>query len=240
MQTAEADLELAKLKLESTRVTSPIVGKISGSVLTAGNIAVADTTVLATILSFDPIYAVFDADQNTMMRLNRLIRDLKIKADSTSGYPVLVYLNDGDGFKHPAKADIGDNVVDVASGTVRCRAVLPNPDGFLMPGLFVRVKLITSAPRRAYVFPMQAEVVLDRRDSKLLAYVVNSENVVEAREVQYYGLLDGLHVFDAGLRADEWVVIDRFDRPLVGKKVEPVKVTFPFPGKPAEDKPATP
>jgi len=237
VQTAEADLRIARLKLESTRVASPIVGKISGSVLAAGNIVVADTTVLAAILSFDPIYVVFDVDQNPMMRLNRLIRDGKIKVDLTSGYPVLVDLNDGDGFKHPANGDFGDSVVNISSGTVSWRAVLPNPDGFLMPGLFVRVKLITSAARLAHVLPMQAQVFWNRINNKDRAYVVNSENVVEARDVQYSGLHDGLHVFDAGLKTNEWVVIDALDPKLVGKKVEPVKVSFPMPQ--AADKPPT-
>jgi RND family efflux transporter MFP subunit len=265
VQTAKADLELARLKLESTRVTSPIVGKIRGPVLAAGNVAVADTTNLATILSFDPMYVEFDVRQSTMMGLNRLIRDGKIKLDEkSSAYSVLVNLNDGDGFTHPAKVDFEDVEVLPSGNDAKWRAVLPNPDGFLMPGLSVLVKLITGAPRLAHVLPMEAQVFLASSNRKVRAFVVNSENVVESRDVQLAGLYDhDLYVFDAGLKADDWVVIDDFDPTLLGKKVEPVKVSFPskltddklaplltpadrarlrvpFPSKTAEDKPAKP
>ncbi len=117
LQTAEANLELAKLKLESTKVTSPIVGKISGSVLAIGNVAVADTTVLTTILSYDPIYVSFSVDEGTLMRLKSLIRDGQIKVDQTAGYPVVVY-RFGDDFKCPAKVDLGDVVVQNQGGHI--------------------------------------------------------------------------------------------------------------------------
>jgi RND family efflux transporter MFP subunit len=239
-QAAGADLDLARLKLESTKVTSPIVGKISGSVLAAGNVVVADTTVLATIVSFDPIYVTFSVPQAAIMRLNRLIREGKIKGELKSGYPITVSLVDGDGFSHPAKADSADIVVDNL-GTFRCHAVLPNPDGFLLPGLNVFVNLVTSAPHTALVLPERRS----RRggpDSGAghFIYVVNSENVVKQHVLRVNSVDDQLWAVEEGLRADEWIVLDGLGPELLGTKVDPEKVAFPFPGKPVEDKPAPP
>jgi RND family efflux transporter MFP subunit len=244
VQTAEADLALARLKLESTQVTSPIDGKISGSVLAAGNIVVSDSTVLASIQSIDPIYVKFGVAEQTMMNLKRLIRDHKIQVETPSELPVRVDLNDGDGFKHAAKADFGDVVVNSISHTMTWRAQLPNPDGFLMPGLSVRVRLTTGAPRLAHVFPRQAPPFLKQIGNGQIyigngqVYIVNSKNVVESRDVQFAGIHDDLSVFDAGLRADDWVVLDRFDLSLIGKTVEPVKTSAPT--SPVADKPPTP
>ncbi len=228
LQTAEANLELAKLKLESTKVTSPIVGKISGSVLAIGNVAVADTTVLTTILSYDPIYVSFSVDEGTLMRLKSLIRDGQIKVDQTAGYPVVVY-RFGDDFKCPAKVDLGDVVVQNQGGHIvaALAALVPNPDGFLLPGLIVNVKLTTSAPYVVRLLPVEDESVSQVGPNGLRIYVVNSENVVEARDVRSSGQYDGRTAFDAGLKTDEWVVIERIDDEFVGKKVEPVRVSLP-------------
>ena len=179
VQMAEANLDLAKLKLESTKVTSPMLGRISGSVLAAGNVVVADTSVLTTILSFDPMYVSFTLDPGAVMQLKRLIRDGKVKVGATGDYPVLVDLDEDDSFKHPAKADLGDIVVHTRSeGNLGAtfRAVLPNPDGFLMPGLIVKVKLISSAPHPVCVFPTDG-----RSPSQFVILIVNSDNVVERR-----------------------------------------------------------
>ena len=137
VQMAEANLELAKLKLESTKVTSPIVGKISGSVLAMGNVAVADTTILTTLLSFDPIYVSFSVDEGTVMRLKRLIRDGKIKVGPTGDYPVLVDLDDDDSFKHTAIVDLGDVVVQNQNGhiVVALRCVSAQSRWVLIAGL---------------------------------------------------------------------------------------------------------
>jgi RND family efflux transporter MFP subunit len=237
LQTAKADCDLARLKLESTRVTSPIAGQVSGSILGAGNVVVADTTVLTTILSFDPIYVSFHFGEFGIMHLKRLIRDGKIKGDLTSGYPVLVNVGEDGGFNYPARMDLGDIVANSPYPNfpqVRLRAVLPNHDGFLIPGLSVKVKLVTNTPKPATALPVQD---VEFRGNQILAerdfwttniLVVNASNVIEEREARFEEKIrDGWYIIDAGLKAADWVVIDEFDPTLVGAKVEPVKVPIP-------------
>jgi RND family efflux transporter MFP subunit len=147
VHAAMAECEAAKLNVAFTKVTAPISGRISRRLIDPGNVVRADETPLATIVSLDPMYVYFDVDERTALRMWRAAREGKAKA--ATELPVAMGLADEKGFPHRGKVDFADNRVDPKTGTLRMRAVLPNADGLLVPGLFVRVRLTTSEPHKA-------------------------------------------------------------------------------------------
>ncbi|MEJ7638945.1 MAG: efflux RND transporter periplasmic adaptor subunit [Singulisphaera sp.] len=200
-QAARATRDLARLKLDSTKITAPIGGKVSRPRLAAGNLVVADTTVLATIHSSDPMYVDFYLDERTVLRLGRERREGKAKSALESGLPVLVGLADEEGFHAPGKVDSVDTRFDPANGTLGCRAVVPNPDGFLLPGLFARVP-DPSAPSKALLVS-EAAVLTDQ--GRNYVFVVSDRDVVERRTVRLGERFDGLRAVKEGLKEAEWI-----------------------------------
>ena len=171
-------------------------GRIGRRLLDPGNLVKADETPLATLVAPDPLYVYFDLDERTLLRLE--------KGKPVAAVPVAVRLAGEDGFPHKARIDFVDNQVDAAKGTVRVRAILPNPGGRLRPGLFARVRLATSEPYRALLVP-QSAVVTD--GARKFVYVVNEKGVVEARPVTL-GQGDGPWVaVKGGLKAEDRVVV---------------------------------
>jgi multidrug efflux system membrane fusion protein len=130
---AEAALEAARLNLEFTQVRSPIDGRVSRMLITPGNL-VGITSVLTTVVSDDPVYAYFDADEQTYLRFAH--------HDTGSASPVYMGLVDEQGYPHEGRLDFVDNQVDARSGTIHARAVFANKDGRYTPGLFARIKLV--------------------------------------------------------------------------------------------------
>ncbi len=133
--------ELADLNLSYTRVTAPISGRISRRMVDPGNLVRADDTMLTTIVGMDQIYAYFDIDERTVLRLRRLVREGRIKSTRDSKVTVQVALADEDEFNLSGLIDFVDNQIDPTTGTLRLRAVIANPQRLLSPGLFVRVRL---------------------------------------------------------------------------------------------------
>jgi RND family efflux transporter MFP subunit len=141
---ARATREVASLNLSFTKVAAPVAGRVGRRSVDPGNIVKADDTILTTIVGKGPMYVYFDVDERTYLNLRRAMRDGKIKAAKEEELPVAVGLaNEGD-FPHRGKIDFVDNRVDPNKGTIRMRAVLPNTDGLLVPGLFARVRLTTT------------------------------------------------------------------------------------------------
>jgi RND family efflux transporter MFP subunit len=238
LRAAQAAREVAKLNLSFTRVAAPISGKAGRALLTPGNLAVADTTLLATIVSVDPMYVTFDVDERTLVRLTRLQREGKGKAERDAEFPVLLALPDNEGFVHRAKAAGTDVRVDPGTGVVRWRAVFANPDGLFLPGMFVRVRVLTSAPHKALLVPDSA---VGRDGGEAYVLVVTDKNVVERRPVKTGVVDDGLRVVKEGLTAEDRVVIAGPQSGRPGTKVKPKEVTIPAPKeKPAPSKPPSP
>jgi RND family efflux transporter MFP subunit len=158
--------------------------------------------------------AAFDVDENTVLHLNRLRLEGKIKGEALVGLSVMVGLPDEEGFPRRGKIDSIETRIDVATGTARWRAVIPNPDGLLMPGLFVRVRLVTSAQHKALLVPEQAVLTGGGRNH---VFTVTAEGIVQKRPVKAGPLYDGLRSVE-GLQADEWVVIDHLNRIREGVK----------------------
>jgi RND family efflux transporter MFP subunit len=207
--------DVSRLNLEFTEVRAPFDGRVSDPVLGPGNVVVADTTLLATIVSTDPVCVAFDIDQRTVLNLNRLRLDGKIKGKTWLGLSIDVGLPDEEDFPRRGKIDSDDIRIDSASGTARWRAVIPNPDGLLIPSMFVRVRLVTGAPHKALLVPEQA-VLTDGAQKSVL--VVTGQNIVQRRPVKTGQIYDGLQIVN-GLQSDEWVVIYHLHRIREGEKV---------------------
>lgn len=189
VKAAQASKEGADLNLKFTDVLSPIDGVVSRNLLTIGNLVNQDQTLLTTIVSQDPMYAYFDVDERTMLRVQARIRagELKGSRNGSEEYPVDFGLaSDGDTFPHKGKIDFVNNQLDPSTATIQVRGVLPNPPmpnkapRLLTPGLFVRVRLPVGRPAKRLLVP-QAAVGTDQGNKYLM--VVNDQNVVEYRPV---------------------------------------------------------
>jgi RND family efflux transporter MFP subunit len=211
LRVTQASLELAKLKLSFTKVTAPVSGKIGRPLLSEGNLVAADTTLLARMVSQDTIYVEFAVDERTLLRLNRLRRERKLKGAPDTVMPVEIGLSDEPGFPHRGIIDSMDIEIDPTTGTARWRAAVPNPDGILVPGLFARVQLLIGGPVKALL--INKEAILNDTGRRYV-FVVNDKNVVEQR---YVNVLDGagyanLAAITKGLKADDWVLVRGMDR----------------------------
>jgi multidrug efflux system membrane fusion protein len=217
LQAAQAALNLANLALEHTRVFAPVAGRISDRLLGVGSLATANTTSLATIDSVDPICVAFDVDERTFLKLRRS----PSRRDGEPGLPVLVQLTDEKDFPHKSKVESADTRIDPATGTACWRALLPNPDGLLMPGMFARVRLVTSDPHEALLVP---ERVLCSGQGQKLVFIVTDQNVVQRRDVIVGELEDdGMRVVEQGLAADDWVIEKGLQQVAPGMPVKPQK-----------------
>jgi RND family efflux transporter MFP subunit len=189
---------------------------------------VADTTLLATIVSTDLMLVAFDVPERTVLHLKRPRLEGKIKGEARVGLQVMVGLPDEEGYPRRGNIDSIETPIDVATGTAHWRALIPNPDGLLIPGLFVRVRLVTSAPHKALLVPEQAVLTDGGRKS---VFAVTSQGIVQKRPVKAGPLYNGLRSVE-GLRADEWVVIDHLNRIREGAKVLAERVPPPAESSP--------
>jgi RND family efflux transporter MFP subunit len=183
-----------------------------------GNLVKADEKVLTIIVSQDPMYAYFDVDDLTYMKINLLLRG----AGSSSGLeklpPVLLGLPNEKGLAHKGKIDFVDNQVDPGTGTVKMRGVFANKDGLITPGLFVRISVPLGDPHKALLITDRA---IDTDQGEKVVYVVNKDNIVEKREVQLGGLHDGLREIQSGARPGERIIVDGIQRVRGGVPANP-------------------
>jgi RND family efflux transporter MFP subunit len=238
VQVAQKARDLVKLKLEYTAVWAPIDGTISDSVLTPGNVVVADATSLSTLASTDPMYVYFDVDQQTIVSLKRLRREGKLPGKAGDGLTIRLVLQDELEFPREGRVDSLDGPLNPATGTALWRAKLPNADGLLLPGMGARVRLVTSPPYKALLVTDSAPPLWRRpQDDCWIVHVVTDQNVIQARVVkpgsqqggpEVFGVAESgrLRVVKEGIRADEWVVIDSGSEPE-GATVDPVRVPMP-------------
>lgn len=217
-RAAQAALERARLNLSYTRIVAPIAGRVSKPEITAGNLVqgeVPNSPVLTTIVSSNPIYAAFEADERTYLQYG-------LKSRGKAALPVHVGLATEDGFPHEGRLDFVDNRVDPATGTVKMRAVLENPDGLLTPGLFARIKLSDSTRTTPAVLVSDRAIGTDQ--DKKFVFVVNGENKAQYRQVKLGPIIDGLRVVRDGLKPGELVVVNGLQRVRPGAPVTPEQV----------------
>jgi RND family efflux transporter MFP subunit len=223
VSAVEAALRAAELNLEFTQVTSPIAGRVGRAIVTPGNLVSSgpgDATLLTTVVSLDPIYASFDADERT------LLEQLDTTGGSTrvrSGLPIRLALTSDHEFLREGRMNFLDNQIDPATGTIRGRAVFRNADGSLMPGLFVRLKL---PGKRGYRGVLIQDRAIGTDLDKRFALVVTPEQTIEYRGIELGPIVDGLRVARTGLKAGDRVVINGLQRVRPGMKVAPVLVAM--------------
>jgi RND family efflux transporter MFP subunit len=229
---AEGALKAAQLNIEFTHVLAPIAGRVSRHLVSVGNLVQGSdnggSTLLTTIVSMDPIYIYFDMDEATYLKNNRLYFEGRRPSSRETPNPVEVTLSGEAKPSHEGKMDFLDNRLDVSTGTLRSRAVIPNHDLSILPGQFARVRLIGSAPYEALLLPDTA-VATDQ--SRKIVFVVKDDDTVEAKPVVLGPLDDGLRVIREGLKAEDRVIVDGLQRARVGAKVSPHPAAAPSGGK---------
>jgi RND family efflux transporter MFP subunit len=204
LKVAQASLSRAKLELDYTRVAAPINGTVVKAPLTVGNYVNAGTTTLGTIASTDPMAVAFEIDERTYLSLQESARAGKIKSIRDGKNPVKMRLSNDEEFKYEGAIDSVDPQANSETGTVRVRAIFPNADGKLIPGLFARVRLAKGEAHQ--VLLVDPEAVLEDKEGKYLL-IVTDKNVVARRPVTLGPQSDGLQVVKTGLEAGDLVVV---------------------------------
>jgi multidrug efflux system membrane fusion protein len=215
----DASLRAARLNREFTEVRAPIDGHLSRAVITAGNL-VTSASLLTTLVSDDPVYVYFDADEQTYLRFAKARHDAH-GADDAAG--VFIGLADEDGYPHSGRLDFIDNQVDAATGTIRARAALANPDGRYTPGLFARVRLVGGEDRDSVLIEDRA-VGTDL--SKQFVLTLSGDNRIEYRLVELGPEINGLRVVKHGLAPGEVIVVNGLQHVRPGQTVAPTRVAM--------------
>jgi membrane fusion protein, multidrug efflux system len=220
---AEGALKAAQLNIEFSHVIAPIGGRVSRHLVSVGNLVQGSdgggaATLLTSIVSLDPIYIYFDMDEATYLKNNRLYFEGKRPSSRDTPNPVQVALTGETKPSHDGKMDFVDNRMDVSTGTLRGRAVIPNKDFSILPGQFGRVRLIGSAPYEALLLP---DTAIATDQSRKIVFVVKDDDTVEAKPVILGPLDDGLRVIREGLKPDDRVIVDGLQRARIGAKVSP-------------------
>lgn len=229
VEAAKAALETAKLDLGFARVTAPISGRIGQSLVTEGNYVASGVTPLTTIVSVDPLHVYFDVDERTYLRSLAAGR-ASASPQAPQASKVMVALLTDKTYSRPGRVDYLANTSDRATGTVRVRAVVANPDGRLTPGLFAKVKLETGAPQ-ARVLISDQSIGTDQGSRYVL--VVGKDDKTEYRPIELGSVVDGLRVVEQGLQPGERIVVKGLVRP--GMQITPQ--TAAIDGTPAEATP---
>jgi len=217
VRAGEAALTTARLNLSYTRITAPVNGRVSKAEITVGNLVqgeVPNSPVLTTVVSTNPVYASFEADEAAYLKYIGKARG--------GALTVAIGLADEDGFPHSGRLEFVDNRVDRQSGTVRMRAVVDNKNGRFTPGLFARVRLgDTATPRKAVLV---ADRAIGTDQSKRFVLVMNGDNKAQYREVKIGRVVGGLRVIDGGLKPGEVIVVNGLQRVRPGAPVTPQTV----------------
>ncbi|WP_168072294.1 efflux RND transporter periplasmic adaptor subunit [Caulobacter sp. SSI4214] len=212
VSAAQAALQTARLNLQWTKVTSPIDGRVSKAIITRGNL-VTQASLLTTVVSDTPIYAAFNADEQTFLKY--------AAAERGKESPVYMGLMTEDGYPHVGKLTFIDNALDAKSGTINGRAIFANADGKFTPGLFARIRLVSAESREVALAPDRA-VATDL--GKRYVVVVNGSNKAEYRPVEIGPLAGNLRIIRSGLKPGDRVIVGGLQKVKPGDTVAPVKV----------------
>jgi RND family efflux transporter MFP subunit len=219
----EAATRQADLDLQFTQLTAPVSGRIGDRRVSIGNLVTGgtagNTTLLATIVSVDPIRFEFTMDEQSYLRyLNAASRAQANSANRGMKLPVKLKLLDENDFIHEGRVDFVDNVIDRSSGTIRGRAEFANADGKLTPGMFGRIRIAAAPPAEALLVP---DAAIGTEQVRKFVYAVGSDNVATPKYVTLGPVVDGLRVITAGLAPDDTVIVNGLMRVRPGTKVSP-------------------
>ncbi|HYP81044.1 MAG TPA: efflux RND transporter periplasmic adaptor subunit [Steroidobacteraceae bacterium] len=218
---AQAALETARLNLAYTRIASPISGRIGRAEVTPGNLVNGEggsATLLATVVSMQPMYAYFEAAEQDYLKYMDLARSGARPLSRDVKNPVFMSVGNESDFSHQGYMDFVDNRVRAGTGTLQGRAVFPNPDRHLTPGMFVRVRLIGSGKYRGLLINDRA-IATDQDRRYVL--VVGEGDKLEYRALTTGPVVDGLRVVREGLKAGDRIVVNGLQRVRPGMQVTP-------------------
>ncbi|HEX2842319.1 efflux RND transporter periplasmic adaptor subunit [Hyphomicrobium sp.] len=219
----EAALKQAELDLQFTELKAPISGRIGDRRVSIGNLVSANTTLLGTVVSVDPIRFEFTMDEASYLRYLRAASEqASDKPNRGMSLPVKLKLIDEDNFVHEGKIDFVDNVIERGTGTIRGRAEFKNADGKLTPGMFGRIQITTAPPAVALMVPDSA---IGTEQVRKFVFAVSADGTANPKYVTLGPVVDGMRVVTAGLEAGDTVVVNGLMRVRPGIKVAPEEAT---------------
>jgi RND family efflux transporter MFP subunit len=218
IKSRQAQVEQAKLNLHFAAIKSPIDGRISRRLVTEGNLVTANETLLTTIVSTAPIYAYFDVDEPTVLRIRQKIREGKIQDARQAEIKVWLALDIDNGYPYEGIIDFVENRVDPKTGTLKVRAKFANKNNALSPGLHARIKLPMGEPHKELAI---SERAIGSTQGQKYVFLVNEENRVVEQPVTLGSLENNLRVIAAGLKPADRVIINGLQRVREGATVNP-------------------
>jgi RND family efflux transporter MFP subunit len=216
---AAAARDSAKLDLDYTEVRAPIDGRVSRELVTVGNYVsgvAGNATKLTSIVSVDPVYVYADVDENSLLKFNSLLHAKKMESDGDGKIPVELQLADENGFPHHGHIESFDNRLDAQTGSILLRAVFPNSDGRVVPGLFARIRVPSS---EKYAALLVEERAIGTDQAKKFVLALTETNTVAYRSVQLGPVVEGKRIVRAGLEAGDQIVVNGLQRVRPGMPV---------------------
>ncbi|MGM9486940.1 efflux RND transporter periplasmic adaptor subunit [Ideonella sp. YS5] len=218
---AKATLETARINLAYTRVSSPITGRIGKSSVTAGALVTANqATTLSTVQQLDPIYVDVTQSNTSALQLKRALSQGELKSSGATAAPVKLLLEDGSTYPLKGRLEFSDVTVDQGTGAITLRAVFPNPDAVLLPGMYVRAVVEEGVNDQALLVPQPAV----SRDStgKPVAYVVTADGKLESRSITTARAIGDHWLVTSGLKAGDRLAVAGQQKARPGQVVNPV------------------
>ncbi len=235
VQAQEAAVRQAGLDLEFTELKAPVAGRIGDRRVSPGNLVTGgtagNTSLLATVMSTDPIRFEFTFDEASYLRYERLAQRGREVTSREGSVIVALKLIDEQDFPHQGRMDFVDNVIDRSSGTIRGRAVFSNPEGVLTPGMFARVRVPGSPSYNALLV---SDAAIGTEQTRKYVLVVDSDNVVRMKYVTLGQSFNNLRVIKSGLQEEDRVIVNGLMRARPNQKVNPQNEAppAPIPGSP--------
>lgn len=236
LASARATLETASINLERTRIVTPINGRIEASTVTPGALVTANQeTALTTVQQLDPIYVDIPQSSAEVLRLRKALAEGKLKNDGDNSARIRLQLEDGSSYKHEGKLQFSGVTVNTTTGAVTLRALVPNPERLLMPGMYVRARLEQGTDPQALLVPQQG---IGRDNAgRATALVVSAEGKVERRDVTVAEIVGQNWRVTSGLAAGDRVIVEGSSKVRPGQVVSAVAIE-PKAATPATEKPA--
>ncbi len=218
---AQAERDSAKLDLDYTQVRAPIDGRVSRALLTVGNYVsgvAGDASLMTTLVSVNPMYVYADMDEDSLLRFNALAQAKKIETNGDGRIPIALQLADETDFPHQGYIESFDNRLDANTGSIILRAVFPNDDGRIVPGLFARIRVPLSE-RHAALLVSERAIGTDQAQKYVLT--LSPSNTVAYQAVTLGPTIDGQRIVRSGLQPGEKIIVNGMERIRPGMPVTP-------------------
>jgi membrane fusion protein (multidrug efflux system) len=225
--SAKASIESAQINLQYTKMFAPISGTIGASSVTPGALVTADqSTALATVTQLDPIYVDVNESTTTWLRLKQEMQSGQLQTSADGSAKVTLTLEDGSTYSLPGKLQFSEVNVDQTTGTVLVRAIFPNPDHLLLPGMYVHAELEEGVNKNGILVPQQAVSYNTHGDATVL--VIDSQNVVSQKTITVSGNAGNDWIVTSGLQPGDKVIVDGLLNATPGKPVSPTDETAKY------------